>query len=548
MNFFFNLGIRWKLTLPLVVVIILVLILAGRSLYSENLQAKAISTVTTDEIPSLNLVQQADRDFHQALVAERSMLMLRVGSEQYQLMQKMHQENILQVEERIKKMASYTQADEIRQLLDQFWKVYPQWREMTERIAKERDSDTRQGRSSAIGLSYKEGEQLFNESRGYLDQISDIIIAHANQRSEQLAELHQNYRYGQLILLGISLVVCLWVLIFFPSLITKDLGQIIQRVKILAQGGGDLTQRIAISRKDELGQLGHYLDQFIIQLNALVKEVIDSVQRSDDEVKSLDRMSHQTRLSLQKQTDSVREVNHASREMNEAIQAVSESTSEAALAAEHAHDNATKGQGQVETTRNNIETLNSSVVEAVNAISRIEEVTTQIGSVLTVISGIAEQTNLLALNAAIEAARAGESGRGFAVVADEVRALAGKTQLSTDDVKEMISNLNQSVQAAVSTMKEASDRALLTRDSSEETKQAIDAMMVSIIQMTELATHIAEVTNEQRQSAESVQNHITEIEGIAQNSADQAAQVDQSCTKLAELHRQLNLITDKFTV
>lgn len=548
MSFFYNLKIRWKLTIPLIVVILLVLLLAGRSFYTESIQANAIFEVTHNELPSLNLVQQADRDFHQAWVAERSMLTLRVRSDQYKVMQQMHGENIAQVKERIQKFSEYSHSGEIRELLNQFWQVFPKWQQVTERIEQARSSDTRKGRSTAIGLSYKEGEALFNQSRDYLDKISEIILSQADQRSNQLEMLHRQFQVTQWTILIISLVICLGVLIFFPSLITRDLKQIIHRVKILAQGGGDLTQRIDIHRGDELGQLGHYLDQFIVQLNALVTQIIDNAKQSDLDVADLSKLSAQNRLSLQKQAESISQANGVSREMSGAIQTVAESTGEAAEVSNDAYGSAAKGQSQVEATRHNIEQLNSSVMEAVEAISKIEEVTSKIGSVLTVISGIAEQTNLLALNAAIEAARAGEFGRGFAVVADEVRALAGKTQLSTDDVKEMINNLDESVQSAVRTMKEASQRAVSTQDSSVLTKQAIDTMMDSIGRVTELATGIAKVTDEQSQSAELVQNHINEIEEVSQSSVEQAEKVDQSCSRLADLHQQLGQLTGKFTV
>ncbi|MFM2483685.1 methyl-accepting chemotaxis protein [Celerinatantimonas yamalensis] len=548
MLFFRDIGFRWKLTIPIGIIILFVLILAGRSLYSENQQAEAISIVTTRELPSLNLVQQADRDFHQAWVAERSLLMLKVGSSNYQAMQKMHQENILQVEQRIKKLDNYNPPDKVKELLAQFWQVYPKWRQMTERIEQERSTDTRAGRSVAVALSYKEGEELFNQSRDYLDQIAALIYEEANSRAKLLEAMHVSFRIGQLTLATIALVLCLWLLVFFPSLITRDLGNIINQIKTLAKGGGDLTQQMAIARRDELGQLGRYLDQFINQLRELVKQVVEHTRDSGDEVQNIGQLSRQASTSQKTQTEMMNQVAQASREMNHSIQSISDRTSEAAELTQQAHHDAMRGQSQVEVTGDSIKVLNESVNNATAAISRIEEVTVKIGSVLTVISGIAEQTNLLALNAAIEAARAGESGRGFAVVADEVRALASKTQHSTDDVKEMISNLDDSVKAAVATMQQAAEQSLQTRDSSEETKHAINAMMVAMVGVKEIAGQIASVTDEQSHSATQMQHYITDMEALAQDSLNQSSNVEQACSKLVAMYHQLNALTGKFKV
>ncbi|SHE35228.1 methyl-accepting chemotaxis protein [Vibrio gazogenes] len=548
MNYFKNLGIRWKLCIPLILVMLLVLTLSGRSLYSEGLQAEAITIVTRQEIPALSLVQSTNRDLYQAWVAERSMLTLPVKSEQYQLMQKMHDDSIKTASQSMEKLKSFQLNAEMKQLVEQFWKTYPEWVKITGRIEQERSSNSRAGRSTAIGLSFNEGFELFQKTQHHLELITDIVAFNADERTDKLEEMHQNYRSGQLWLVGFSLLICLGIIWFFPLLITGDLKNITQQIQALAKGGGDLTKRLKLNRRDELGELAAYLDKFMSELHHLVTQIISNAQENNVHVSSLGEMSRKACQTAEKQVISMREVSSSSQEMNVAIQDVSLSTSEVSDSTKKAGQSASEGGQQVSTTQQSIGLLNESVEQAVAAISRIDEFTNKISSVLTIISGIAEQTNLLALNAAIEAARAGDSGRGFAVVADEVRGLANKTQSCTEDVNEMITNLEKSVQDAVQIMNQATERASVTKQASENTQRAIDDMMMSMDHVTERTTQIAAVIVEQSKMAKHIQEEIRIIEAQSQESVEESSEVDQACRKLDELHRHLSQVLGKFTV
>ncbi|MEI8633306.1 hypothetical protein P4S72_17115 [Vibrio sp. PP-XX7] len=174
------------------------------------------------------------------------MLTLKVGSEQYQLMTTMHAESIQQVQQLMKEMANYSLTPETKQLMEQFWQVFPQWMAVTQRIEQERSSNTRVGRSTAMGLSFKESFELFGQTQKYLKLITDLVIYNADERGKALEDMHVNYQTEQLSLLGVSLVICLCIIWFFPVMITGDLSHITQQIQVLAKGGGDLTQRLAL--------------------------------------------------------------------------------------------------------------------------------------------------------------------------------------------------------------------------------------------------------------------------------------------------------------
>jgi len=548
MNYFKNLGIRWKLFIPLFLLILLVLISSARSFYSAKMQSKAINQVTNHVIPMLNLVQMADRDLYQTWVAERSMLTLPVKSKQYTLMQEMHKDSLANAGKRMQQLSKLKPTPEIKQLLDQFWNVYPNWVKVTQRIEKERTSNTRIGRSTAIGLSYKEAFTLFRETQRYLELITDLVTYDSDEQAQQLETMHNKFSTERLYLVGFSLVVGIGIIWFFPQLIIGDLNNITKQIKELAKGGGDLTQRLELNRRDELGTLATYLDKFMSELHHLVKQIISNAEQNNTHVSLLGEMSQKAHQTTHKQVESMQDVSLSSQDMNEAIQNISVRTNEAASSTQRAEHAATEGRKQVEDTQHNIESLSDSVEHVVTAISRIDDVTKKIRSVLTIISSIAEQTNLLALNAAIEAARAGESGRGFAVVADEVRGLASKTQNCTKDVNEMISNLETSVQDAVSIMEQVTERASTTKESSHATQQAIGEMMIAVSHVTEITTQIDSVIVEQSKMAEHIQDEISTIETQSKESLEQSSKVDDACHTLNALHQQLSNVTNKFTV
>lgn len=547
MQWFYNLSLRWKLLIPQAVIVVLVAILAASNFQVLSQQNNAVEEVTHTDLPVLSWVLEADRDFHQVWVAERSLLTLQPGTAEYREMKTMQDENLQQIQARMKKVSASSAAGEVQSLLDQFWQHFPRWQSITQKVQQLR-SQGGAGLQSAMTLSHGDAAALFAQTRGYLDQITERIHQRADQQAEVLSQQYQQSRLTSSILVGVTLLVCLWVALIFPVLITRDLKNVIERIRTLAKGGGDLTQRIENVRRDELGMLGRYVNDFMDSLAGLVRQVIETARQSESQVSTLAGEASQARASVERQAHSIDNLMAASNQMSAAITEVAERTQEAAHSTQEATQAASEGLDKARRMSDDTLSLSDNVQKAMGAIGKIADVTDNIESVLTMISGIAEQTNLLALNAAIEAARAGEQGRGFAVVADEVRGLAEKTQKSTENVRAMIEGLSGSVAEAVSVMQVATDSAQQSVASSEATQSTIDSMMASMEHVNQIAAQIASVSYQQSDTAQSINSHIASIYDEAHQSAAQANEVEQACQTLAELNRQMQSTTSKFTV
>ena len=137
--------------------------------------------------------------------------------------------------------------------------------------------------------------------------------------------------------------------------------------------------------------------------------------------------------------------------------------------------------------------LTDEVIHASGVIKKLEEDSSNIGTVLVLIRDIAEQTNLLALNAAIEAARAGEHGRGFAVVADEVRILAGKTQQATTEIQSIIEELQQRARNAVQVMQSGQERVGSTQEQASRVNDVFNAIVNNLAELKSAQQALAEV-------------------------------------------------------
>jgi methyl-accepting chemotaxis protein len=234
--------------------------------------------------------------------------------------------------------------------------------------------------------------------------------------------------------------------------------------------------------------------------------------------------------------------------MASTVHEVARNTSTAAESAQQANDAAKNGHVTTERAVSDINGLVTRIEETAVVINRLNEDAAHVSTVLEVIRGIAEQTNLLALNAAIEAARAGEQGRGFAVVADEVRTLAGKTQQSTEEIRDIIEKLQAGSLTAVEAMNAAQTSGQQGAEQVHHVASELTNIRSLVQQINDMNTQIASAVEEQSAVATEINNNITSLNHIGEESAGSAAASAQSSMDLAELAQNLNRLAGMFKV
>lgn len=326
------------------------------------------------------------------------------------------------------------------------------------------------------------------------------------------------------------------------------LQQTAQALLDIAEGEGDLTRRLDVQSRDEVGDVARGFNGFVDKIHQLVREVQSAVASLSRSTESMTEVVSQTQADSRQQREDTARTVAAIQEMVAAVQEVASSASQAAGAARQADEDALEGDRVVAQTIDSITHLSEDVERSADVIMRLGKDADAIGSVVSVISDIAEQTNLLALNAAIEAARAGDQGRGFSVVADEVRTLASRTQQSTEEIQRMIERLQAGSREAVKVMGNSREQSAATTERAAGATRSLQQITASVATISEMNTQIAGAAEQQTAVANEIEISVKAVAGLADKADHNAGTLADTTAGMAELEQRLSRLVMTFRV
>lgn len=544
MEWFNDLSFRWKLRLPLALIGLLMAFIALMAMMILSEISRSSAQVTENNLPATEFLLEADRDLHQSLIAERTLVLSPANQVNASELRKTLNENLDQAKTRVAKFEALMDDQEIKSLVGDFNRRFDKRRATTERLLSSLDSN----RASAVQISMGEGATQFDEMRDVIDTLTEITHRKSVVLSEEIAASAAAAQIEMMSLLIVGLALCLALGILLPRFAGARLNALLERLKSIAEGDGDLTQRLETTGKDEFGQIAHEFNVFVANLQESIANVVAVSNQLADKSNYIDKESNSTSQTADRQRQETTMAATAINEMSATVLEVARNTSSAADSAKSADQCAVDGQKIVTAMARGVEALAEEIETSSSAINLLKEDSVSVGAVLDVIRGIAEQTNLLALNAAIEAARAGEQGRGFAVVADEVRTLAQRTQESTQEIREVIERLQGGADTAVERMTGSSRKVGENVDAANNAGAALANITEAVKQIVDLNVQIASAAEEQTTVTEEINRNMVNISEQTDITAESAQSLATAAQELRNLSDNLHQTVGRFKV
>ncbi|MCW8825684.1 MAG: methyl-accepting chemotaxis protein [Gammaproteobacteria bacterium] len=344
------------------------------------------------------------------------------------------------------------------------------------------------------------------------DYMSKTLLA---QVEEHAAEA-RNEQFFYLVLSILAIGVALLISYAVARSITGNIVRTRNLLADIAEGEGDLTQRLEINGTDEIAQLSENFNKFAGRIEDMVievKEVAQSIRVSAGEI-------------AMGNTD----LSHRTEEQASSLEETAASMEQMTASVKQNADNARQANQLVSSTRDLASTGGETVQRAVEAMEEINTSSRKVADIISVIDGIAFQTNLLALNAAVEAARAGEQGRGFAVVAGEVRNLAGRSAEAAKEIKALIEDSVQKAEHG-SALVDASGKTL-------------DEIVTGVKKVADIVSEIASASQEQSTGIGEVGSAITQMDEVTQQNA---ALVEEAAAASESMEEQSNQLIEEMS-
>ena len=390
------------------------------------------------------------------------------------------------------------------------------------------------------------------------EKIVDIAINSAEKLSEKIASSAGSAIAIVWIISALSLIIAVVFAYFFARSISIPLKRAVDFANRMSEG--DLTRKLDIDRKDEIGEMANSMNTMTANMSAMIRGINADVSTLSDASSDLNSVAEMMTTGSENTVAKANTVASAAEEMNSNMGSVAAAMEEAstnvdtvAAAAEEMSANIGNIAKNAEQARQSTQNSVEKAGDASGQINELSKAADEIGAVTETIAAISDKTNLLALNATIEAARAGDAGKGFAVVANEIKDLAQQTAEATDGISRRLDGIQQSTANSVNGIKDISDAiqqvdtlvATIT-EAVEQQNNATDEIARNVSQASQGLQEINENVAQSSQAAGQVAQEITEVNEGANEISNSSAQVSQNASDLSNLAEKLKEQVGKF--
>lgn len=533
-------SIRTKVAAPIVLLGVILVVVFFSSMSLVDMGKEQMQKQAESYFAGIGLVLNADRDIYQALVARNDIVDKR-GEYADNLAD--FEDNAQQVHDRFQ---AYRQAlAEEPQLVSQFSnfdKLFKQWKADEQALLQLAQS----GKDYTSAMS--SANKSFSAIRDVLDVAGEAVNVRAQEAQQEAEEKIDSLKSTVMVVIVIVLLIAAGFGYIVPKRLNERVSHLASRIKEIAEGDGDLTQRINSTAKDELGDLAHEFDGFVEHLRGIISSIYQQSQSLGAMTTELNQASDRTASVTTTLVNASNSIVSAAHEMSMSNQQMAEVANDTATEAQTSSALANQGINAVNTSQAAIDSLVGDIEQALSRATELEKSSEAIASVLEVIRNIAEQTNLLALNAAIEAARAGEQGRGFAVVADEVRTLATRTQDSTNEIESMIEQLKVNVSDSSRAIQNSRTNADTTVSNFEDVIRIFGSLHESFDKVQEMAAQTAQATHEQSTVSNDINENLSSMKTQTDEVQSVSDLVQSQSTHISKLFEELDRQVGSFKV
>ena len=344
----------------------------------------------------------------------------------------------------------------------------------------------------------------------------------------------------------VSLALLAFIWLFVRNVVTIPLEHMVAGLRSIASGEGDLTRRLEVKGKDEIGEASSVFNDMMVKFGSLVRQVTNSAGQ-------VSAAAHKLTMSANQVTEGSHRQDQKSTSAAEAVENVVSSISDIAHSTDRVHEQSreserrsAEGNQSLSKLIGEVGQVESTVMQIADSVTQFVTSTEAITKMTREVKDIADQTNLLALNAAIEAARAGEQGRGFAVVADEVRKLAEKSAASASEIDTITRSLSQQSDAVSHAIGNGLTHIASSQKSVETVAEVLAAASGSVTAVGQGLDTIAAATEEQRRVFTDVASNIEAIAAMARENSMAVEQTSASARQLESLANDLQSAVGRF--